>query len=274
MIFIINRDLLRGVVVRKMMVWLSAVFISGAIFAENSPFSPGPAPTQVYHEASSTTPAASQTVTQTTATTPTTTSSSPDMSNGAAMINTAGVDTNIESQVSMLSQASIAFEQETDQHIQNLMDSNQAMGAALQTTNQEVVQLQEAVAKLAAGNNTTSPSAKHLHGLNHEDLNIFIAFGGAAAFLLLLGVLMGRFMRRRAPVMMMPSASDDTKSEYDFMSTAEAIPAKLDLARSYLMMGDFDQARIILKSVIEKGSDEHLREAENMLNKIKNSAGN
>jgi FimV-like protein len=228
----------------------------------------------VYHAASSTTASAAPQAAAQVPVAPTPiVSSSSDMSNGAAMINTAGVDTSIESQVSMLSQASIAFEQETDQHIQNLVDSNQAMGAALQTTNQEVVQLQEAVSKLAAGNMITPP-AKRSHGFNREELSVFIEFGGAAAFLLLLGVLMGRFMRRRAPVMVMPGSSDDISSEYDFMSTAEAIPAKLDLARSYLMMGDFDQARMILKTVMEKGSNEHQSEAESILNKIKSAAKN
>jgi FimV-like protein len=39
------------------------------------------------------------------------------------------------------------------------------------------------------------------------------------------------------------------------------------------MMNDFDQARIILKGVMEKGTEEHLREAEGILNKIKNATG-
>jgi FimV-like protein len=200
---------------------------------------------------------------------------SSDMSSGAAMINSAGVGTSLENQVSMLSQASLAQTQETDQHIQNLLASDQAMSAALQTTNQEVVQLQEAIARLQVNHLQSMPPAKSfLHSLNRQDLTVFIEFGGAAAFLLVIGVLMGRLMIRRSPLPVVSRSADNSNSEYDFMSTAEAIPAKLDLARSYMMMGDYDQAQMILRTVIEKGSREHRDEAESILNKMKHSVGN
>ena len=61
---------------------------------------------------------------------------------------------------------------------------------------------------------------------------------------------------------------DDTKSEYDFMNTQAAIPAKLDLARSYIAMSDHDQARAVLNTVLEKGDEEQRIVAEALLNKI------
>lgn len=61
----------------------------------------------------------------------------------------------------------------------------------------------------------------------------------------------------------------DTESEYDFMGSSEGIPAKLDLARAYIDMGDNKAARDILDEIIKQGNKEQQEEAQGLLARIK-----
>lgn len=61
---------------------------------------------------------------------------------------------------------------------------------------------------------------------------------------------------------------DDTESEYDFMNSVEAIPAKLDLARAYIAMEDYKAAREALEQVISGGDKEQQQEARELLETI------
>ncbi|MCW8193255.1 hypothetical protein F6455_00455 [Proteobacteria bacterium 005FR1] len=62
--------------------------------------------------------------------------------------------------------------------------------------------------------------------------------------------------------------TDDLDTELDFLSDADEVATKLDLARAYIDMGDQDGARDILDEVKSEGSDEQKREAEELLEKI------
>mgnify|MGYP001804779973 CR=1 FL=1 len=66
------------------------------------------------------------------------------------------------------------------------------------------------------------------------------------------------------------SNDSDTKDEYDFMNSDEAIPAKLDLARAYMAMEDYKSARKVLEQVGKNGNAEQQAEAKVMLDKIPN----
>ena len=58
---------------------------------------------------------------------------------------------------------------------------------------------------------------------------------------------------------------DNHKSDYDYLSTKEAIPAKLDLARSYIVMEDFEGAKHVLTEVLKEGDEEQKELAKNLL---------
>ncbi len=67
----------------------------------------------------------------------------------------------------------------------------------------------------------------------------------------------------------LPGNSDEeVADEYDFMGSEEAIPAKLDLARSYLAMEDYLAASKVLEEIVAKGSSSQQKEAEKLLQKI------
>ncbi|MCY4044419.1 MAG: hypothetical protein OXE99_05005 [Cellvibrionales bacterium] len=54
-------------------------------------------------------------------------------------------------------------------------------------------------------------------------------------------------------------------SDLDFIATTDEVATKLDLARAYIDMGDFDGAKDMLKEVIEEGEGEQKEEANTLL---------
>lgn len=256
----------------KKLILLSTIFIAfNAGFAANSPFSTAPAPTQTYQSTQNVAQSAqttTQTAEQPTPDMPVLAQATPISTPDANSSNNSETVFNSPSAQSQVANAT--FQQTTDQHIQNLDSSNQAMSAAIETLDQNVAQLQQEVLQI-------QPVNPKVAIIPREDLATFIIFGGAAALLLLFGVLMGRLMNRSPQVALAKALSahpvgdvlaDDTKSEYDFMGTKAAIPAKLDLARSYMAMNDHEQARAVLKAVLEKGDEEQRMVAEALLTKI------
>lgn len=61
---------------------------------------------------------------------------------------------------------------------------------------------------------------------------------------------------------------DDLEAELDFLSDTDEVATKLDLARAYIDMGDHDGAKDILDEVVQEGSDEQKKEAEELLSKV------
>ena len=61
--------------------------------------------------------------------------------------------------------------------------------------------------------------------------------------------------------------SDERNSAQD-LPLQEEVDTKLDLARAYFDMGDFDGAREILQEVIEEGADKQQEQAREMLAKL------
>lgn len=255
---------------KKVVLFAVLMLTAQTVFAD-APFSTGPAPVQSFHAAASlsqdsatgsapqsTAPAVAsptQPVTsQPVAATPSVTSAALD--SGAAIIHTHSPQT--------------VLAQNTDQQIQNLTQSNQAVGSAIRAINQNIAVLQEQVMQLESAHSVASTSSDWFsHLTQNPDFIGFVSFGSVSILLLMFGVMIGRMMMRKAQDVAAMSLKrvqtdvldDDTKTEYDFMSSSEAIPAKLDLARAYIAMNDEEQARLVLKTVVEKGNHEQRSEA-------------
>ena len=75
---------------------------------------------------------------------------------------------------------------------------------------------------------------------------------------------------RKPPELREPELSEanDTRDEYDFMATKQAIPAKLDLARAYIDMGDVFAARTTLEEVLTQGDNAQVQEARQLLGRL------
>ena len=244
-----------------------------ALADEATPFTPPPAPPQEYHAVDSDNPSLAPT------STPAATAPSPA---AVAAVANASVDaadksvsivTNTQKEITDLAQNTLNYEQQTNQKIQELVDSNHAMGAAIQSLMQNVMVLQQKDGESSSVTGATG----FLHGFRNPEAQGFL-LGAGAILLLGTGILLGRFLRARSRIKMVPvstvpsapasKAPEVSEAEYDFMSTSQAIPAKLDLARSYIAMNDLEQARTILKTVIEKGNDLQRTEAGQLLQKL------
>lgn len=164
--------------------------------------------------------------------------------------------------VTSLAQDTLTFEQQASQRIQALEASNHAMGAAIQQLAQNISDMQTILAQTKAQPETTS-----MLGLFKNPEIEGLILGGGAIFLLAMGFLVGASLRSRRPAKEDSASSpkkvqiESPEEEYDFMNTAQAIPAKLNLARSYIAMNDFVQAKAILKTVLVSGDDLQKREA-------------
>jgi FimV-like protein len=112
--------------------------------------------------------------------------------------------------------------------------------------------------------------------------------GGLLALLILLiggGVLAALFFLRERPEKIISSSQQEPmpsepvmpspevempsslgfEEEYDFINSDEAIPLRLDLARAYLEMENYDEAKNALQTVLEKGSPEQKLEAKELM---------
>jgi len=230
---------------------LIALFLM-PLFASAAPFSAAPATTQAYHSVSYTADPAPAAAPAAAVAQPVSAATS-DVNSGAAVINTNPI-------APVVAQASLTEQETVDQRLQNLEDSNHAIGRAIFTINQNIAVLQEQQMEHA----DAKKSMMGNFSLNSDDA-LTLAFAGIA--LLMMGILMGRLLMRRNQSLVKVNNGHE-KSDYDFMGTHEAVPAKLDLARSYMAMGNHTDAKAELKIVIQKGNEEQKMIAEALLHKI------
>ncbi|PHQ81005.1 MAG: hypothetical protein COB66_03420 [Coxiella sp. (in: Bacteria)] len=209
----------------------------------------------------------------------------------------------LESQLSELNHANASFQQQTDQRIDVLNQEHTLLqgkltniGQVLGILNQEVTQLSQQI-QTAQKQLTTTTTAGHTQlataspsmmstfetKIEHQSATQYVLY----AILVLLIVIILMLIPRRKGYRMETvavtetggaSASNDTKEsdtkdEYDFMGSEEAIPAKLDLARAYMAMEDYVSARKVLQQVTKKGDKEQRAEAKAMIDKIPKGNG-
>lgn len=249
----------------KKIVFLSTfIAVTAQCAFATDPFSTEPAPTQSLHTVqSSALPAAAP---QPVAPVSAPAVSSAALESGAAIINSGS------------SQQSATPSNENDAtRIQNLMATNQAMVSAIRAINQNVTILQQQMMELESLHPSQASNGL-MQILQNQDVISLLSLGGVAILLLAMGVLIGRKVVQKAESVAALSQKrvradvldDDTKTEYDFMSSDEAIPAKLDLARAYIAMNDEEQARMVLTAVIEKGNQEQRSEALSLIQAMLN----
>lgn len=203
----------------------------------------------------------------------------------------------LESQLSQLNQANTMFQQQTDQRIDVLNQEHTVLqgklaqlSQVLSILNQEVTQLNQQIshAQKELTTNLTPEQQQHQQAMPLGSHFAQIIAGGKttqyilyAILVLLLVVIMMLIPRRggyklSTVTQSIPGKSNttdesnenDTKDEYDFMNSEEAIPAKLDLARAYMAMEDYKSAHKVLVQVTNNGNDEQRAEAKEMLEKI------
>lgn len=206
----------------------------------------------------------------------------------AAPSEATGFNIGFQTQLSSLRESNLLFQQKSLQSLRELAQKNVAVTTQLATINQILASLTSELDDLKAAQAQIQAHRKSAQ--DHESLNAkqgwrqlletigisgYFNLGGAALLVFCLGFLAGRtrYSQKQSNVQPADSASpesteDDTKDEYDFMSSNEAIPAMLDLARSYIAMEDYDQARAVLKAILVRGDDTQKDEANTLMDKI------
>lgn len=289
----------------KKIIFLACSFVFCIIqnaVADDAAFSAAPAPAQSYHTAQSA--SVSQTVPQQNdaASTPQTPLSTASIAAAPSPKpiddTTAIVDSSSQDQIQL-----VESQKQLARRVQDLSASNQAIGAAIQSIDQSLTQLQQeinAISKQQALEQQqlqiqaqSQPKNNLLPAIHFSALFAAIiaetktpmGLGVIAAIVLGCALMVTRIIMRRADERAFSSGKtvrtaqekmtradalldEDTKNEYDFMGTREAIPAKLDLARSYMAMNDHDQAYAILKTVMELGNENQRTEAQLLIQKI------
>lgn len=206
----------------------------------------------------------------------------------------AGFDASFQAQLSKMKTTNLLFQQESLKSIRELAQKNLAISTQLTTINQILASLTSELDHLKAAQSriksTSSQLTSHKNDqqaswqklLEKYGLSSDYELGGAALLIFCFGFLAGRARVNKknidpahAPVKNDPDKKeedikeeDDTRDEYDFMSSNEAIPAMLDLARSYIAMEDNEQARAVLKAIISRGNEEQQAEAKTLREKI------
>lgn len=174
--------------------------------------------------------------------------------------------------------------QVNDNHIAYLSNKTDNMMVQINNLNHMVTMLGQQIERLKAAksdsfvDSTVSFWDSGLSWVEAIGSTAYMNLGGAAVLLMGVGFVVGRASRparkplKAAKMTAAGAAADedakDTEAEYDFMATDEAIPAQLDLARSYLAMDDSEQAKAVLEKVMTRGNEAQKNEAKSLLHEI------
>lgn len=180
--------------------------------------------------------------------------------------------TMLMSKVMQLNNDIRVYQQNSMQRIDNLKDSEASLEQNLQKM-QHIMQLFDKQVQTIQ-----TQQGQLLNSQAHKSVSVLAQFeqrwGNMALYVgiflacLLLVMLLWKITPRRKPAAVKPAAPIDNDSEFDFMATSEAIPAKLDLARAYLAMDDYDSARNVVAEVANKGTGDQKQQARDLLSDI------
>lgn len=201
----------------------------------------------------------------------------------------------INQEIATLNQTRVLFQQRTDQQLVNLANQNKQLEdrvkrlrEALLLMNQEVMQMKQNLNSLKGKLGSPLKNTVKSNQIS-SDANFLMRFeklfGGwfnyVIYFLLFVLVLLIVMLLpkglKKADKTDKANSSDkaiahnqkeDIEGDYDYLQSEEAIPAKLDLARSYMAMEDFDSAREVLTNILNIGDANQCEEAQSLLNSI------
>ncbi|WP_032074900.1 FimV/HubP family polar landmark protein [Coxiella burnetii] len=191
----------------------------------------------------------------------------------------------LQAGLTQMNQNSLQFQQQTDGRLEQLNSQNQQLQQRLQNLEKVVTLLNQELVQLKQGSHPVSqlqpqnpPSQSSFNGWIAYLKQILgengyrAAIGGMfVALLLILWALWPRKrknQKNRRVLDDQPAIGGADEAEYDYMGSAESIPAKINLARTYIAMEDPVSARKVLKQVSEQGNEEQRQEADELLKSL------
>lgn len=196
----------------------------------------------------------------------------------------------LQAELTQLNQNNLAFQQQIDERLIELSNKHQLLEQQLRRLTQALTLLNQEVAHLKKNDmppkqvslpqpmpsTVASTVTRWIQIVNKHlgPLGFKMAVGGVIVLIILLAwaVWPRNKKKKIRRVSRDPNVGDvlddDTQAEYDYMGSAEGIPAKLDLARTYIAMEDYEAAQKVLAEVNKHGNDAHKQQAQVMLNEI------
>lgn len=171
----------------------------------------------------------------------------------------AAQNTLLLSRVMQVNQDFLNYQSKTTDQINQLNSANQQLKQQVSDLAGQLAMVQT---KLDASNQSQMNNAGGIAAMVAQfGLMPFYIIVAIFALLLIIIILL-LVARKKTPA---PVVKEDVKSDYDYLSTKEAIPAKLDLARSYIVMEDFAAAKEVLQGVLKSGDDAQKKLANELL---------
>ncbi|KPJ68057.1 MAG: hypothetical protein AMJ43_01220 [Coxiella sp. DG_40] len=172
----------------------------------------------------------------------------------------------LQTQFDSTGKALLNFDQQYQTRLADLNQQNMALQNQIQQLQQRVNELHNNIIQLKKLPQFSLLLNKYIKNIRFAKVEYLpLIFFAIATLLFIIWLI----LYRRKKMIQQIIISDDTKSEYDFMSSKEGIQAKIDLAHAYIDMGDKENARRVLNEIIAKGKISQRSEAKKLLKQIK-----
>lgn len=179
----------------------------------------------------------------------------------------ASLPSGLQDQINQLNQNSLLFQQTTNYKLDGLRQHLTALQQRLEQLDQAVILLNQEVGKLSQRGISSTPSPATMPA--ERSFEDYIFWGISLFIIASLMIFIGL---QRKPKNNTSEATqrplDETEGDYDYMGSAESVPAKLNLVRAYIAMENFTEARQVLASILPQACPEQRQEAENLAQKI------
>ena len=162
---------------------------------------------------------------------------------------------NITSHINKINNQISSLESKYQTRLTNLEQSNNVQQTNIQKTNQQVQNLNSQI--------------QQAQSTAQQQSNIYRYVIAAMIAVILLVIILLIVFIKRSKKQTIIQHEPEQDSDYDFMGSDESIPSKLDLARTYIDMGDTKDAKNVLQEIIELGNAEQQQEAKDLLAQIK-----
>ena len=187
-----------------------------------------------------------------------------------------------QAELTQMNQNSLLFQQKVDEQLIELSNKNQLLQQQLRQLAQALTLLNEEMVKLQSRGVIMSQQVTQAQPLRqtasatvlewvqiaeHYFGKTMVKAMGAGAVILLLLFIWAIWPTKKNKTGS-KGPSDDTKDEYDYMGSPESIPAKLDLARTYIAMEDYRGARQALQEVFKYGDVQFKQQAQTLLDEL------
>ena len=167
------------------------------------------------------------------------------------------------SRVMQVNQDFLNYQSKTTAQLSKMQSDHQQLAQQVSTLAGQMALLSTKITALAQVTLSKEHQPDNVFARWQQQVGTFPFYAILAIILLLLVIVILMAFSKKKPAAAIDRKEQD-KGDYDYLSTKEAIPAKLDLARSYIVMEDFDAAKAVLAEVIMQGDEEQIKLAESL----------